>query len=155
VSQLLVVNGNGTDIIVKGGNGVNAFETTLTETEDGDILFVLNSVLRTYAFDPESIYIRHKVLIGLEAGTYTPRDCIQFICRGMHDAVVKFSWESKRRTQLNLYCGEHLLVNIQRNPKPHVRYQYLESDWLARFNVTELADSFIKAADQRVGQFHI
>lgn len=155
MSQLLVVNGNGTDIIIKGGKGVNAFEMTLTETDEGDILFVLNGVLRTYAFDPESIYIRHKVLMELEAGTYTPRDCVQFICRGLLDSVVKFSWESKRRTQLNLYCGEHALVSIQRNRREHVRYLYQPSDWLLRFNVTELSDSFIKAADKRIGFYHV
>lgn len=155
--ELVVVNTSGTDILVKGTKNRRAFETLFTESSDGDVVFVLDGVVRCYTFDQTALYDYHSCIISLEAGSYKPRDSIQFVTRGLRDAVCKFQLHSPGNdVRLYLHTGIHALAElIHAKSGSTVAQKILPTSWLDRFGGTDLADSFREGCIDRFNKYRL
>lgn len=95
--KLVVVNGNDRDIIIRAGThrGHGGNEYRLVVDVDGDLAFILNGVVSPYRFEPDVLFAdKHQILMQLEAGeykSYKTKGNVQFVCRGLKEAVLKWS----------------------------------------------------------------
>lgn len=134
--QLLVVKGNGTDVVIRS-KGAGKFLEVLAETPGGSLLFVLDGVARTYSFSRDTSFAnKHEILAQLRTNQYHIRGGVQFICDALTDAYLKVEWSGKTPTLWLANYQYRLFKLLASHP-----VELEVSPYLGRFGVTDIGAS--------------
>lgn len=97
MSKVVVVTGEGSDIIIRvnSGRGRTGDEYRLVVDPTGDLAFIAKGVIKPYRFEPDVLFAdKHQILMQLEAGEYKSlktKGNVKFVCRGLKEATIKWS----------------------------------------------------------------
>lgn len=138
MQQLLVVKGNGTDIVIRS-KGSGQFTEVLTEKPGAPLLFVLDSVARTYEFAHDATFAtKHQILARLRTDQYHIRGGVQFICDALHETFLKVEWSKSGKTPtLWISNRQYRLFRLIGNQPVKIG----TSPYLDRHGVCDIADS--------------
>ena len=134
--QLLVVQGNGTDIVIRS-KGAGKFLEVLTETPGGSLLFVLDGVARTYCFNRDTSFAnKHEILAQLRTNQYHVRGTVQFICDALSETCLKVEWSQHPPTLWIANYQYRLFKLLNSHPLTLEVSPYLE-----RYGVVDIGES--------------
>ncbi len=150
--QLLVVQGNGTDIVIRS-KGAGKFLEVLSETPGGSLLFVLDGVARTYCFNRDTSFAnKHEILAQLRTNQYHVRGTVQFICDALHETFLKVEWSKSGKTPTLWIANQQYRLFRLVGSQP---LKVDTSPYLERFAAYEVGDSTMTTLKTVVNGFTI
>lgn len=152
MQQLLVVKGNGTDIVIRS-KGSAKFSEVLTEKPGGSVLFVMDNVARAYEFARDASFAnKHQILAQLRTDQYHVRGGVQFICDALYETFLKVEWSKSGKTPTLWIANQQyrLFRLVGSHPLKVDTSPYLE-----RFAAYEVGDSTMTTLKTVVNGFTI
>lgn len=150
MQQLLVVQGNGTDIVIRS-KGSGKFLEVLAETPGGSLLFVLDGVARTYSFSRDTSFAnKHEILAHLRTNQYHIRGGVQFICDALLDVYIKVEWSAGMPVLWLANYQYRLFKLLASNPLTLEASSHLD-----RYGVVDIGDSTLATLKPVVDGFTV